>query len=44
MAYLYHYYEPDNNIELLRMKQRAKAYQVIGDELYKTSIKVSLLC
>jgi hypothetical protein len=36
MAYLYHHYEPDSNTELLRMQQRAKAYQMIGDELYKT--------
>jgi hypothetical protein len=38
MAYLHHHYESDNNIELLRMQQRAKAYQVIEDELYKTSV------
>jgi hypothetical protein len=38
MAYLRHHYEPDNNIELIRMQQRAKAYQVIRDELYKTSV------
>jgi hypothetical protein len=31
MAYLRHHYELDNNIELLRMQQRAKAYQVIED-------------
>jgi hypothetical protein len=43
MAYLHHDYEPDNNIELLRMQQRAKAYQVIGDELYKTSVIGPLL-
>jgi hypothetical protein len=38
MAYLHHYYDPDNNIELIRMQQRSKAYQVIRDELYKTSV------
>jgi hypothetical protein len=38
MAYLRHHYELDNNTELLRMQQRTKAYQVIGDELYKTSV------
>jgi hypothetical protein len=43
MTYLRHHYEPDNNIELLRMQQRAKAYQVIGDELYKTSVTGPLL-
>jgi hypothetical protein len=25
---------------LIRMEQRAKAYQIIGDELYKTSVIV----
>jgi hypothetical protein len=43
MAYLRHHYEPDNNTELTRMQQRAKAYQVIGDELYKTSVTGLLL-
>jgi ribonuclease HI len=43
MTYLRHHYEPDNNMELLRMQQRAKAYQVIGDELYKTSVIGPLL-
>jgi hypothetical protein len=43
MTYLRHHYEPDNNIELLRMQQRAKAYQVIGDELCKTSVTGPLL-
>jgi hypothetical protein len=31
MAYLRHHYESDNNIELLRMQQRANACQVIED-------------
>jgi hypothetical protein len=35
--------QPDNNTELLRMQQRAKAYQVIRDEQYKTSITGPLL-
>jgi hypothetical protein len=43
MAYLHHHCEPDNNIELLRMQQRVKAYKVIGDELYKTPITGPLL-
>jgi hypothetical protein len=38
LAYLYHHYEPDSSTELTRMRQRAKAYQIIGDELYKTSV------
>jgi hypothetical protein len=43
MAYLCHHYEPDNNTELLRMQQRAKSYQVIRDELYKTLVTGPLL-
>jgi hypothetical protein len=33
MAYLRHHYEPGNNTKLIRMQQRTKVYQVIGDEL-----------
>jgi hypothetical protein len=44
MTYLRNHYELDNNTELVRMQQRSKAYQVIGDELYKTSLTWSLLC
>jgi ribonuclease HI len=33
MANLHYHYEPDNNTELIRMQQRAKEYQIIGDEL-----------
>jgi hypothetical protein len=43
MAYLRHYYEPDSNTESIRIQQRAKAYQIIGDELYKTSVTGPLL-
>jgi hypothetical protein len=43
MAYLHHHYELDSKIELLRMQQRVKPYQLIGDELYKTSITGPLL-
>jgi hypothetical protein len=38
MAYLHHHYEPHSNIDLIRVQQRAKAYQVIGDELYKALV------
>jgi hypothetical protein len=38
LAYLRHHYEPNNTIELTRMQQRVKAYHIIGDELYKTSV------
>jgi hypothetical protein len=44
IAYLHHQYELDSKIELLRMQQRVKAYQVIGNELYKTSVMRPLLC
>jgi hypothetical protein len=37
MAYIRHHYEPNNNIELLRMQQRAEAYQIIDNTLYKIS-------
>jgi hypothetical protein len=43
MAYLRHHYEPDNSTELTRMQQRAKAYQIINDELYKASVTGPLL-
>jgi hypothetical protein len=43
IEYLRHHYEPNNKTELPRMQQRVKAYQVIGNELYKTSVKGSLL-
>jgi hypothetical protein len=43
MAYLHHHYAPDSGAELIRMQQRAKAYQVIGDDLYKTSVTELLL-
>jgi hypothetical protein len=43
MAYLRHYYEPDNKNEQIRMQQQAKDFQVVGDELYKTSVSGPLL-
>jgi hypothetical protein len=43
LAYLHHHYEPDNSTELTRMQQRAKPYQIIRDELYKTSVTRPLL-
>jgi hypothetical protein len=43
MVYLRHYYEPDNTTEHIRMHQRAKAYQIVDNELYKTSISSPLL-
>jgi hypothetical protein len=43
MAYLHHHYEPDSGTKLIRMQQRVKAYQIIGDGLYKTSVTGPLL-
>jgi hypothetical protein len=43
MAYLRHYYELDSKNEQTRMQQRAKDYQIVGNELYKTSISCPLL-
>jgi hypothetical protein len=38
IAYLHHYYELDNTAEKIRMQQRAKAYQIVNNNLYKTSV------
>jgi hypothetical protein len=43
MAYLRHYYEPDSKNEQIRMQQRAKHYQIVGNELYRTSVLGPLL-
>jgi hypothetical protein len=43
MAYLHHHYESDSTTELTRMHQREKAYQIIREELYKTSVTRPLL-
>jgi ribonuclease HI len=43
MAYLSNHYKPDSNVELIKMQQGAKTYQVIGEEFYKTSITGPLL-
>jgi hypothetical protein len=43
MAYLHDYYDPDNKNEQIRMQQRAKDYQIVGNELCKTSISGPLL-
>jgi hypothetical protein len=43
MAYIHHYYEPDSTIEYTRMQQRAKSYQIVNNDLYKTSISGPLL-
>jgi hypothetical protein len=38
IAYPRHYYEPDNTTENIKMQQRATAYQIINNDLYKTSV------
>jgi hypothetical protein len=38
MAYLHNYYEPDNAMVKTRMQQRAQAYQIVGNDLYKISV------
>jgi hypothetical protein len=38
MAYLRHYYEPDNTTKKTRMQQQAKAYQIVNNNLYKASV------
>jgi hypothetical protein len=43
MAYLHHYYKHHCNTESIRIQQRVKAYQIIRDELYKTSVVGPLL-
>jgi hypothetical protein len=43
MAYLRNHYELDSSADLIVMQQRAKEYQVIGEELYKTTITWTLL-
>jgi hypothetical protein len=43
MTYLRHYYEPDGKNKQTRMQQQAKDYQIVGNELYKTSISGPLL-
>jgi hypothetical protein len=43
MTYLHHYYDPDITAEYARMQQRARAYQIVDKDLYKTSISGPLL-
>jgi ribonuclease HI len=38
MVYLHDYYELDSAAEHIRMQQRTRAYQIIGNDLYKTSV------
>jgi hypothetical protein len=36
IAYLHHCYELDSNIEHTRMQQRARSYQIVNNDLYRT--------
>jgi hypothetical protein len=38
MAHFRHYYEPDIKNKQTRMQQQAKDYQIVGNELYRTSV------
>jgi hypothetical protein len=43
MAYLHHYCEPNSTVEHTRMQQRAGSYQIVDNDLYKTSTSGPLL-
>jgi hypothetical protein len=43
MAYLRHYYKQGNATEHIRMHERAKVYQIVDNDFYKTSISGPLL-
>jgi hypothetical protein len=43
MAYLRHYYKPDNIVEQTRMQERAQLYQIVNNELYKIYVSSPLL-
>jgi hypothetical protein len=43
MANLHHYYKPSSIVKHIRMQQRARPYQIVNNELYKTSLSGPLL-
>jgi hypothetical protein len=43
MAYLRGHYEPKNEVNDIRIKQRTKNYKIINNELYKQGIFAPLL-
>jgi hypothetical protein len=43
MAYLHHYYKLDSTTKKIRMQQRARAYQIVDNNLYKAFISGPLL-
>jgi hypothetical protein len=43
MAYLRGHYEPENEVNSIRMKQRTRNYKIINNQLYKQGICAPLL-
>jgi hypothetical protein len=43
MTYLHHYYELDSTAKHTRLQQRARSYQIVGNDLYKTPVSGPLL-
>jgi hypothetical protein len=43
MAYLRGHYEPENEVNDIRMKQRTRNYKIINNQLYKQGICAPLL-
>jgi hypothetical protein len=43
MAYLRGHYEPENEVNNIRMKQRTRNYKIINNQLYKQEICAPLL-
>jgi hypothetical protein len=43
MAYLRGHYEPENEVNNIRMKQRTRNYKIINNQLYKQGICAPLL-
>jgi hypothetical protein len=43
MAYLREHYEPDGEVNDIRMKQRTRNYKIINNQLYKQGICARLL-
>jgi hypothetical protein len=44
MAYLRGHYEPKDELEEKRLKQRARGYTVVNGELYKSGVTEPWLC
>ncbi|XP_072151766.1 uncharacterized protein [Setaria viridis] len=44
MTYIRGYFEPHDEVELIRLKQKARGYAIIDGELYKARISTPWLC